>query len=118
MPSGSYGVRKGAKIAMNTVMTRMSSGTQGTRAVTIRDQAVLRGWSVSARLALVTTNPRINVGIEDVDQNVERDDQRAVDQHDCLEQGVVAIDDGIVGQAPDAWPGKDCLDDDRPTHQQ
>src|SRR5205823_5614648 len=55
----------------------------------------------------------IDVGVEDVDRQVDQDDHDAGLHHDALHQREVALEDALVEEPADAGPGEDHFDDDR-----
>ena len=58
-------------------------------------------------------DPRIDVGVQNVDRQVDRQDQHRLQDDDRLQQREVAIDHRLVGQPADAGPGEHRLRDDR-----
>src|SRR5687768_16070364 len=60
-------------------------------------------------------NARIEINVDQVDSQVEKNIDHRDDQHRRLHQWIVARTDRLQRQPPHARPGKDTLGDDRAT---
>src|SRR6516164_4789282 len=105
-----------AKTAIRTNGTRIASGTRGkSRASLIQRPptgASSRGataapgaggcWIRSTMCHLCgQTNAGVDIGVEDVDDQIDRDDHDAGEQHDPLHQREIALEDPFVEQPAD-----------------
>src|SRR6202042_3216725 len=73
-------------------------------------KASLVGW---VRLTLLTGNPRIDDGEQEVEDEVDQHDGDGDEQGDALHDGVVVLVDGRDELIPQAWHLEQELDDER-----
>src|SRR6516165_830950 len=114
-----------ANTAIRMNGTRIVSGTSGNsrakpnqRPPTLANSCGVT-TAAGARLCSMSTmshlfgqaNARVDVGVEDVDDQIDRDDHDAGQQHDPLHQREIALKDSLIEQPADPRPGKDHLDD-------
>src|ERR1051326_5879773 len=57
-------------------------------------------------------NAEVDIGVEDVDQEVDDDDHHPGFHDDAPHQREIALEDPLVQEPSDAGPGKDDFDDD------
>src|SRR6185436_5907547 len=125
--SGSWGATHGASTAgMMSRNMRIESATIGYRRAPRRVSAIREG-TYQGRDRTVTVaiemppspvaDSRVEVRVEDVDQEVRHDEDRREHDHDGLDDLVVTRPDGVDGQQPGARPGEDALGHDRSGHQ-
>ena len=128
--SGPYGARIGANIAATT-----KSGDEDTaprsagllrsrrRAASPHSPRLTRGGrrpdaiGIAGGGHLGVPDPRIEDGVQDVDQEIHHEEDEGEDQDRVLDHEVVAVDDAIHDVAADAAPGEDRLGDDRAREQ-
>src|SRR5262249_4576289 len=56
---------------------------------------------------------RIDIGVKNIDEQVDRQDQHGLHDDDGLQQREITEDHRLVGQPPDPGPGEHGLGDDR-----
>ncbi len=56
--------------------------------------------------------PRVQGGVEEVDDEVHRGEDHREEEHDALDQRQVAVDDGVDGHVAETLVGEEPLDDD------
>src|SRR2546430_15500520 len=66
------------------------------------------GWAGRINGSAVA-NPRIDIRVHQVCQQVDDDERDGEQEHDALHHGVVARADRVDQEAADAWPGEDRL---------
>src|SRR6266480_4346647 len=105
--SGLWGAMASARIATSATVTMIAVGMTGNPPVrsAAKRQARLRLW---ARLPFIA-DPRIDDGIEDVDDQVDHHDHRAAQEHRRLHHREVTEGDAFVEEAADAGPREDRL---------
>src|SRR5580765_4304816 len=125
---GSYGTIALANTASSTNGTRIASGNTGNCPAN-RSQRRLRpsspgrapatrtAWfgSVTKAMCHLFGQPDtgIDIGVEDVDHQIDRDDHDAGLHDDPLDERKIALEDALIKKAPGPGPGEDHLDDDR-----
>src|SRR6516165_5737868 len=117
-----------AKTAMKMNGTRIASGTSGNSLASLIQRpptlanscgaTTAAGARVGSRMSTIfhlfgEANAWVDVGVEDVDDQVDRDDHDPGQQHDPLHQGKIPLEDPFVKQPADPRPSKDHLDDYR-----
>src|SRR6266536_3528455 len=111
---GSCGAMRSAKMARSSRPPRITTATSGAPRA-----ALATGLSV-AMVAIAhlprEPDPGGDECVEDVHDQVDRDDHEAGHDHDALHQREVALEDALVEQAAEARPRKDLLDDDGGVH--
>src|SRR5215217_8457061 len=129
IPSGSCGERYGAKMATTITTARMIApatvsslwarrrqvSPRRTRrtvgAATVPEAARACAW------ASAIVDPRIEVGVQDVHDQVHQDERGRHEQHPGLYDRIIAITDRVKDERPDTRQGEDPLDDDRAAEQ-
>src|SRR5262245_4082102 len=105
---------------------RIESATTGYRRASRRAIAI-RGRAYQGSVRAVTVaievppssvaNPRVEVRVQDVDQEVRHYEDRGEYDHDGLDNLVVPSSHGVDGQEAGPWPGEDGLGHDGSRHQ-
>src|SRR5215510_119071 len=114
--SGLWGATNSAKIARKASTTRIRIGITGrpsTRKAARRQATVSPAARLGAGALTLIADPRVDVGVEDVDDDVDDDDHGAAQHDRGLHHREVAERDALVEQAADARPREDGLDHDR-----
>src|SRR5262245_43522588 len=125
--SGSWGATYGANTAgMTSRNMRIDSATTGYRRASRRASAIREG-TYQGRDRTVTVaiemppssvaDSRVEVCVQDVDQEVRHDEDRREHDHDGLDDLVVPSSHGVDGEQPGAGPGEDGLGHDGSGHQ-
>src|SRR5262245_54385139 len=105
---------------------RIESATTGYRRASRKAWASRgRAYQGSDRTVIVAievppssvANPRVEVRVQDVDQEVCHYEDRGEHDHNGLDNLIVAGSHGVDGQEASAWPGEDGLGHDRSRHQ-
>src|SRR5213592_4101758 len=127
---GSYGAMRSAKTATRIRPPRMTTAGSGASraalmtALSLPSDCSRASGVCPAMVAIVTYlvsrvlgSPRepdswVDEGVEDVHDQVDRDDHEAGHDHDALHEREVPLEDALVEQAADARPREDHLDDD------
>src|SRR5215831_11904628 len=86
---GEWGASCGASRAMSTMLAMMRSGIKGG----------LRIGTVSGK-----PNPRIHVGVKDVDHEIDRQNEDRLQYDHRLQEREVSVDHGLIGEATNARP--------------
>src|SRR5262249_4822092 len=117
--SGSCGATYGANTAgMTSRNMRIESATIGyrraPRSVSAIREGTYQGGDRTVTVAMeLSPSPvadsRVEVRVQDVDQQVRHDEDRREHDHDGLDNLVVPGSDGVDGQEPGARPGEDGL---------
>src|SRR5262245_53914966 len=117
--SGSCGATYGANTAgMTSRNMRSESATTGYRRASRKASAIRgRAYHGSDRAVTVAiemppssvADSRVEVRVQDVDQEVRQNENRREDDHDGLDNLVVPGPDGVDREEPGARPGKDGL---------
>src|SRR5262244_862882 len=125
--NGSWGATYGANTAgMTSRNMRIESATTGYRRTSRKASAIRgRAYHGSARAVTVAierppssvADSRVEVCVQDVDQEVRHDEDRREHDYDGLDDLVVSGPDGVNGQEAGARPGKDGLGHDGSRHQ-
>src|SRR5262245_51953982 len=132
---GSYGAMRSASRATRTSPPRMTSGVSGASRAALTSAASLpglvrptasRGSAGMVAIAIYLVSPRlgsprepdarVDERIENVHDEIDRDDHEASHDHHALYQREVALEDALVQEPADARPGEDDLDDDGGVH--
>src|SRR5687768_18270214 len=137
--SGSYGEMNGAKAdssarARSTKMLTTASRCAPKRSAARRHW--LRGLAIGCarsppavratvaisrvpfrRMPLRIPDPRVEVAVEDVGEEVREDDERAGDGEDALQHRIVGPRRGIPEEPPHPGPAEDLLGDERADEQ-
>src|SRR5262245_54305140 len=95
---GECGASSGAKMAMKSIVAITSTGIQGTLRIPSRSRE---------------PDARIDIGIENVDHEVDGQDQDGLQHYDRLQERKVAVDHCLIGEAADPGPGEHRLGHDR-----
>src|SRR4030095_11788143 len=125
--SGSWGATYGASTAGTTSRNmRIESATTGYRRAS-RKASPIREGTYQGRDRTVTVaievppssvaDSRVEVRVENVDQEVRHDEDRGEHDHDGLDNLVVPSSDGVDRQEPGSGPGEDALGHDGSRHQ-
>src|SRR5262245_984167 len=125
--SGSCGATYGASTAgMTSSNMRIESATTGYRRAS-RKASAIRGALYQGRDRAVTVaiemppssvaDSRVEVRVEDVDQEVGHDEDGGVHDHDGLDDLVVTSSHGVDRKEPGSGPGEDALGHDGSRHQ-
>src|SRR5678815_493958 len=125
--NGSWGATYGANAAgMTSRNMRIESATTGYRrasrkAFAIRGRAY-QGSDLTVIVAIEMSpssvaNPRVEVRVQDVDQEVRHYEDRGEHDHDGLDNLIVPSSHGVDGQEAGPWPGEDALGHDGSRHQ-
>src|SRR5215510_9878157 len=125
--SGSCGATYGANTAGTTRRNmRSESATTGYRRASRKASAIRgRAYHGSDRAVTVAiemppssvADSRVEVRVQDVDQEVRHDEDRREHDHDGLDDLVVPRPHGVDGEEPGAGPGEDGLGHDGARHQ-
>src|SRR5262245_34715214 len=119
---GEWGAMSGARSATSTSTTMIKNETHGRRARALSGRDSVEASGAAPKLAPIGSltraisgepDPRVEVGIEDVQAQVDAEHDDGLQQEHRLEQRVVAEDDRLVGKPPDARPREHGLRDDR-----
>src|SRR6266705_771094 len=113
---------KSANTAASVNGTRMSRGRSG-KSRTHR-RTWLGAWTSNARGAAVVDmaslsgqpDAWVDVGVKDVDQQVDEHDHDAGEHNNALHEGEIALEDALEQQPADAGPGEHHFDDDGGVH--
>src|SRR5262245_12743929 len=105
-------VRRRIRRRSSTIPSRSFKGRGGARAATDSDATEGEVTGTSS-----DSDPRIEIRVDDVHQEIDDDEGAREDEYRGLHDGVVAVEDGLHGQAADARPGKDRLGDHRAPEQ-
>src|ERR1700682_1562861 len=101
----------GASKARATAIKRTSAPASpvGVRnkAAAMRPRVVER-WASSSRPTACSaiTDPRVNIEVRDVNEEVYRDQNQCGNEHDRLDERKVASKHRLGAELTDAWPGK------------
>src|SRR5262249_7325435 len=128
---GSYGAMRSASSATRTSPPRMTSGVSGASRADLTSAPSLPGLvrptanRGSAGIVAIATylisrsfgssrepDSRVDERVENVHDEIDRDDHEAGHDHHTLHQREVALEDALVQEPADAGPGEDDLDDD------
>src|SRR5215510_5746896 len=125
--NGSWGATYGANTAgMTSRNMRIERATTGYRRTSRKATAIrVRAYQGSDRAVTVAierppssvADSRVEIRVEDVDQQVRHDEDRGEHDHDRLDHLVVASSHGVDRQEPGPRPGEDALGHDGPCHQ-
>ncbi len=74
-----------------------------------------RPTTMQARTSI--SDPRVEQRVDHIDEKIDRDVACAEQQHDTLNDRIVAVQDGIQSETSDAWYGKDAFGNDRSAYQ-
>src|SRR6266496_6440487 len=94
-----------ARSATTPSPSRMSHGMRRPRG---------RAFCIAAKASSAGAGAGIEEAIEEIDGEVDEDEHHRGEEHRALHHGIVAIVDGLHGEAADAGPGKDGLRHHRP----
>src|SRR5262245_11640326 len=110
---GEWGASHGAARPANTIALRMNSGSTnaGFDSTRPRNLAYLRPRRKTGKSGLVP-DPGVEVGIENIDQQVDDQKQSSKKQHHTLRHRIVAKSDRLDGQAAEARPTEYRLGND------
>src|SRR5438093_2020130 len=114
---GSCGAITSARSATSARPPRITTAASGaSRAAASSERPRVRASGLSpASVAIVLPrqpDSRVDEGIEDVHDQVDRHDHEARHDHDALHEREVTLEDPLVEQPTDARPREDHLDDD------
>src|SRR5690242_18086364 len=113
---------KSANTAASTNGTRMSSGRSGNsrtqRRARLGARTSITCGAVVVAMASLSGEPDawVDVGVEDVDQQVHEHDHDAGEHDNALHKREIALEDALEQQPADAGPGEYHLDDDGGVH--
>src|SRR6185437_7065040 len=112
-----------ANTAISTKGTRIASGSTGTsrpmrKRFSPPPSTLTRGfvgWRRVVDMGTLSGEPDawIDIGVEDVDEEIDQHDHDPGFHHDALHKREVTLEDSLVQQPADAGPGEDHLDDHR-----
>src|SRR5262249_43475744 len=122
--SGLCGARKSANTAVKTSKLRRPSAMTGaprslaaTRPQKDRTTGRWASISVGAITGLLSiANPRINVGVENVHQEIDRHDRHPAQDGGRLHYREISKRDAFIGQPANPRPGENRLDHHRAIH--
>src|SRR5712691_3360676 len=123
MLTGEYGVSTLARSAVSTRMMIRPRGTTGARLSAARRQCTGRTTgsvlsnSPVAMSASAIADTGIEIRVNDIDQQIHRDDNSSGEQHDGLHHWKITKHDPLVDQLANTGPGKDRFDQNRPRNQ-
>src|SRR6516162_11147574 len=99
-------------------MTPTISDTRAPKITNSRGAATAAGARFCSMMSTIChlfgqANAWVDVGVENIDDQIDRDDHDPGQQHDPLHQRKITLEYPFVEQPADPWPGEDDLDDHR-----